>query len=397
MARMQIRKQEKRKRLLGFPQVSRNHTTKRSSLCAVMGRSFRSVVVVLAASLGATNHFVVEGFSSPSCLPFTAPSFGSSRSSALRQSPNNANYDTATTPTTAALDATTRLPTSVDDQVRQAVVSLQRASQDGRHRHVIRLLLPVIGATDLDDWPGGARQMMEAAYPLVTSIVQGIPNSAVQCSNQLVDASEGVYAIMAQAARAKDDACAVVLPTADLVLPKLQELSDQVGPTRNLLLVNPQWKRRSDFPPPSGASGWSSWFSGKSENNDPSLSPARYIESTYEPTFSLTNLIVEGENIRILRTYPGPWRVFVRREEQQGEGLDPVVDWVQVGEQAFVPTKPNDWEEQPVNQRDGGQLFSFGMPSYQEIVQMLNQSPNYVPKNPAERAMAAFNFIKDTL
>ena len=357
------------------------------------------------------NQFVVtlvEGFSSsPSVEPFTVPSCHNS--ALLRQSPNNANHDTATTTTpttTDALDATTRLPTSVDDQVRQAVVSLQRASQDGRHRHLIRLLLPVIGATDLDDWPGGARQMMEAAYPLVTSIVQGIPsnnnnnekkNSAVQCSNQLVDASEGVYAIMAQAAHAKDDVCAVVLPTADLVLPKLQELSDQVGPTRNLLLVNPQWKRRSDFPPPSAASGWSSWFSGKSETDDPSLSPSRYIESTYEPTFSLTNLIVEGENIRILRTYPGPWRVFVRREEQQGEGLDPVVDWVQVGEQAFVPTKPNDWEEQPVNQRDGGQLFSFGMPSYQEIVQMLNQSPNYVPKNPAERAMAAFNFIKDTL
>jgi len=31
------------------------------------------------------------------------------------------------------------------------------------HRHSVRLLVPAIGATGLDDWPGGARQMMEAA------------------------------------------------------------------------------------------------------------------------------------------------------------------------------------------------------------------------------------------
>jgi hypothetical protein len=47
---------------------------------------------------------------------------------------------------------TSRLPTSVDDQVRQAVESLKRANQDGKHRHSVRLLLPVIGATELDDW-----------------------------------------------------------------------------------------------------------------------------------------------------------------------------------------------------------------------------------------------------
>jgi len=57
---------------------------------------------------------------------------------------------------------TSRLPTSVDDQVRQAVDSLRRATSDGLHRHSLRLLLPVIGATELDDWPGGARQMMQA-------------------------------------------------------------------------------------------------------------------------------------------------------------------------------------------------------------------------------------------
>ena len=345
----------------------------------------------------------------------------------------------------ASLDATTRLPTSVDDQVRQAILSLQRASQDGKqHRHLVRLLLPVIGATDLDDWPGGARQMMEAAYPLVTSILQGLTKTITttrtttistvdddtsvlatakettatgECSSWLLDDSEGVYALMAQGAQAKDDVCAVVLPTAELV-PQLQELeTSQVGPTRDFVLVNPQWKRRSDFNERrrksrsgSGGFGWSSLFGGsvggsdddddEKANPQANVSPSRYIESTYEPTFSLTNLIVEGENIRILRTYPGPWRVFVRKEgpsSMEDDGGSGMVDWVQVGQQNIVLQKPVNWEQEEDNQRDGGQLFNFGIPSYAEVVDMLNNSPNYVPKNPAERAMAAFNFIKDSL
>lgn len=53
-----------------------------------------------------------------------------------------------------------RFPTSVDDQVRQAKSAIVQAKKDGIQRHTIRLLLPLIGATELDDWPGGARQMM---------------------------------------------------------------------------------------------------------------------------------------------------------------------------------------------------------------------------------------------
>ena len=54
-----------------------------------------------------------------------------------------------------SLDALARLPTSVEDQIRQAAIAIKSASDDGKHRHLVRLLLPVIGATDLDDWPGG--------------------------------------------------------------------------------------------------------------------------------------------------------------------------------------------------------------------------------------------------
>ena len=281
---------------------------------------------------------------------------------------------------------TARLPTSVEDQVRQAAASVQRAQQQkdnnpdgvgGVRRQTIRLLLPLIGATELDDWPGGARQQMEAAEPLVRSILEAVVDADVTMQNVLLDANEGVTALLLQAPKARDDACAVLLPTAETVTSSsLYTLDEQVGPSRTLLMVNPQWRRRSDF----GKS-----FFGTDDR------AADYVE-TFVPTFSLTSLICEGESIRVLRTYPGPWRVFRRQDDGPR-----VVDWKPVGTKPVLEEKPADWQRQPSNQRDGGILFNFGQPTYQEIVVMLQQSSDYTPKNPAERAAAAFNFIKDTL
>ncbi len=41
-----------------------------------------------------------------------------------------------------------------------------RAWQAGVRRQRVELLLPLIGATDLDDWPGGVRQQFKAVLPM---------------------------------------------------------------------------------------------------------------------------------------------------------------------------------------------------------------------------------------
>lgn len=273
---------------------------------------------------------------------------------------------------------TSRLPTSVDDQVRQAVDSLVRANKDGKHRHSIRLLLPVIGATELDDWPGGARQMMEAANPLVEQIVRGMTANVVRTDNIMLDASDGVYAIMAQAEQARGDSSSVLLPSADN-LASLLTLNAQVGEKRNLLLVNSQWKRRSDF--------GGNFFGNAAQG-------VAFVDQ-FEPTFSLTNFICDGDSIRVLRNYPGPWRVFVRTDDADTG----VVDWIQIGSKDVVEldNKSVNWDSLQENQRDGGRLFDYGQPTYKEITDMLIASPGYKIKSPAERAAAAFIFIKDTL
>lgn len=268
-----------------------------------------------------------------------------------------------------------RLPTSVDDQVRQARKCLESANY---YRHTVRFLLPLIGATELDDWPGGARQQREAALPLVQDLL-----SSVQEQPRLIvlDESDGVAALLTEGATPADDTCSVLLPTPESVQTTRESLEAQVGPRRNLLFVNPQWRRRSDF----SSRGW---LVGGTGNNNEAVD---YVES-FPPTFSLTSLLCEGESIRVLRTYPGPWRVYVRSSADEV-----VVDWKLVGSQAFEDVKPPDWDQRPENKRDGGQIFSYGQPTYQDIVRMLNESEAYTPKSPAERAAAAFNFIKDSI
>lgn len=267
---------------------------------------------------------------------------------------------------------TARFPTSVDDQIRQASAALQRASADGIHRHTVRLLLPVIGATELDDWPGGARQMMEAAHPLMQRVLSNL--GALSVSPTMLDASDGVYAIFSQALSAKDDACTVLLPSSDTV-DALQQLETQVGKDRNLILVNPQWKRRTDF-----------GFFGQGDR-------VTHVES-FVPSFSCTNLMVEGDQIRVLRAHPGPWRVFLRQDSTLEESN---VVWTEIGQKDIVENKPANFDRDTENKRDGGKLFDYGQPSYRECEAMIVAMEGYRPKTIAERAAAAITFIKDTL
>jgi hypothetical protein len=185
---------------------------------------------------------------------------------------------------------------------------------------------------------------------------------------------------MAQAEAARDDSGSVLLPSADNMA-ALRNLEAQVGPVRNLLLVNSQWRRRSDF-------------GGNSLFGDAVAEGVAFVDR-FEPTFSLTNFICDGDSIRVLRVYPGPWRVFMRTDDADTG----IVDWNQIGSKDVVDLdqKPANWDNLQENQRDGGRLFDYGQPTYKEILDMLIASPGYKIKSPVERAATAINFIKDTL
>jgi len=283
--------------------------------------------------------------------------------------------------------ATSRFPTSPEDQVRQAAISIKEATKAGKHRHGVRLLLPIIGATELDDWPGGARQMMEAASPLVRDIMtlqssqdpsDVDDDSSLTLAESVIDEADGVRAIFGQAPAARDDCCSVLLPSADTV-GKLMDLDKQVGPERNLILINAQWKRKTDF--------GLAFFGGRDEK-------IQFIEG-FEPTFHCSNIMVEGDIVRTLRTFPGPWRVYLRVVDENDERN---IDWVEIGTKELIMSKTKEWENKAKgDDKDGGKLFDYGIPNYSEIGEMITSREGYVPKSLSERAASAFAFIKDTL
>lgn len=269
---------------------------------------------------------------------------------------------------------------------------MQKATKDGVKRHSVRLLLPIIGATELDDWPGGARQMMEAASPLVKDILKLQPVSknseeesdgnrqmaSMNILERVIDEADGVRALFAQANDAKDDSCSILLPSGDTVM-KLKEIDAQVGGKRNMILVNSQWRRKTDF--------GIAFFGGREEK-------IRFVEQ-FVPTFHCSNSMVEGEIVRILRTYPGPWRVFLRVVKESGD-----VYWVNIGEKPVLDEKTAEWEQSLINNGgdyDGGRIFDYGIPTYKEIEIMISSREGYIPKSLSERAAAALVFIKDTL
>ena len=278
------------------------------------------------------------------------------------------------------LDATSRFPTSAEDQVRQAAISIKAASEQNIHRHSIRLLLPIIGATELDDWPGGARQMMEAAAPLVNDIMNS--KTDMQIQESVIDQADGVRALFGQAVEAKDDMCSILLPSADTVS-KLQDLDVQVGKERDMILVNAQWKRRSDF----GTFALPFMSNGKDEK-------ITFVEG-FEPTYHCSNIMVEGDIVRVLRNYPGPWKVYLRVVDPEDANN---INWIEIGSKELIYTKTKEWEEAAKRDEvDGGKLFNYGSPSYDEIAEMIVNREGYVPKSLSERAASAFIFIKDTL
>ena len=251
------------------------------------------------------------------------------------------------------------------------------------------MLLPIIGATELDDWPGGARQMMEAASPLASDLLRQLdPGGKPAVINEsVIDKSDGVRAIMSVCDEARNDACTILLPSADTV-DALKGIDGQVGDSRDMVLVNAQWKRRSDFP-----------FFGRGKQVD--------FAERFVPTFHCSNLMVEGEQVRMLRCYPHDWRVFLlippESDEEQLPGNSPesAADWVEVGTKPVIRTR-DEWERAAVQAGadlgiDGGRLFDLGRPTYQEIQDMIVSREGYRPKSLSERAAAAFTFIKDTL
>ena len=78
-------------------------------------------------------------------------------------------------------EAAVGVPRGPEETAQQALAACVRAYKDGVLRHRVELLLPLIGATDLDDWPGGVQQQFKVQAQINPGLISLLLNPAWGC------------------------------------------------------------------------------------------------------------------------------------------------------------------------------------------------------------------------
>ena len=156
--------------------------------------------------------------------------------------------------------------------------------------------VPIQGTSapeDLDPWPGGLKQQFPIALDLGKQMLMGVTGASERAvSDQVLDKEDACGLILAQGSTpAEDAACVLFLGTDQMdALSKV----DKMASGRLLCLLNPQFKRLSDF---------SIWQKGKAQ--------ASYFDAGYETTFAFEEFACRGEDVKLIGEYGIGWRAFV--------------------------------------------------------------------------------------
>lgn len=188
------------------------------------------------------------------------------------------------------------VPRGPQETVAQAVAACTRAWEAGVKRQRVELLLPLIGATDLDDWPGGIRQQFKAAQPMVEELLRELkklPGLEGRLSARILDDGDAVAAWEGGAL------AAVLFPTAET----LGEVRKIAEARRDglVLIVNPQWQKGnvvSDL-------GLLPWVRKANEE----------LVGSFQETYTLRQLRMNSDDVKLLYSYPSPYAVNLRRPD----------------------------------------------------------------------------------
>jgi hypothetical protein len=289
-----------------------------------------------------------------------APSFAPARAPPARRrgraAPPRAGAEpsssaSSASPSSADAPVGNPLPLPVDSReaVDQAFESIRRAYAAGARRQRVDLVLPLIGATDLDDWPGGIRQMFKAASPMCEQLLRKLrtlKGLEGPLEARVLDAADAVGSWEGAAL------ALVVFPTAE-TLGEVRRVAEE-RPGGLILMVNPQYNAPDDF-------GFLPWV----------RAAATELVGSFENGYSLQEGRISGDSVRWLYT----WR--------EGEGGV----W-----QVSVATGPA--TARCVLQRAGGQA---ARPGYAEVAELLRTLPwTMSSKSVFERGQAELRFIQES-
>lgn len=201
------------------------------------------------------------------------------------------------------------LPSTPESQVALAADAVVAAWREGWTRQSVQLELPLIGASDLDDWPGGIRQQFKAAQPMVEEMLRRVRAADPSLQGPLsADIWDSGDAVGCWAGSRAPLAC-VLFPTAQ-TLDRVCELADaQEGVAQRsrplTIVVNAQYQQDlSDYGGPFG------------------LGRAKALERarSFRPSFAFTRRRVFGDDVYTFRAHPAPWRVALVRDARAGPG-----------------------------------------------------------------------------
>ena len=222
-------------------------------------------------------------------------------------------------PAACAEKALRGIPRSPTEMMERAASAVSRAAKAGVLRQVVKVVVPddtreykVFGAVpiqgtsapeDLDPWPGGLKQQFPIALDLGKQMLMGVTGASERAvSDQVLDKEDACGLILAQGSTpAEDAACVLFLGTDQMdALSKV----DKMASGRLLCLLNPQFKRLSDF---------SIWQKGKAQ--------ASYFDAGYETTFAFEEFACRGEDVKLIGEYGIGCRAFVYLSDQDFEGV----------------------------------------------------------------------------
>ncbi|KAL4451370.1 hypothetical protein ABPG77_009442 [Micractinium sp. CCAP 211/92] len=183
------------------------------------------------------------------------------------------------------------LPQSKEECVAQAAQASLRAWDDGIRRQAIELLLPQAHPTEDGGWPGGIRQQFRVAKPMVEALLLRLKEHSGlegRITAELLDEGDCVGAWQSERL------AAVLFPTAD-TLPDLRRIDDALSGKRLTLVINPQWQTQGQV--------ISDFGIGRARK------AAERFVAGFEEIYYLRRVRVFGDDVRIMRSYPGQWQV----------------------------------------------------------------------------------------
>ena len=215
------------------------------------------------------------------------------------------------------------LPSGPEAVVKQAADAVWRAySSSGLNHQVVNLPLSEAIYGEREEgfvadraigWQGGPQETYRFLQPLAMDLLKRIdPQTGglpPRVSEQMLLEFDGSSLLTSESAGGPlDDVQAILQANTDkyyldIIARVEDEFSDvEDKPKRLLLLVNPAWRDRSSW----------GFFDGAAAQ--------RLIFDRYEETYALSQFVIRGEKLTILKAYGHPWHVFLT---VLGGGVDP--------------------------------------------------------------------------